>query len=128
MFGKVGEIIFEKARGIDKEPVCQEEIVKSIGKQFTFERDTRDPKLIFETFDQIIKEVFKELTENNFSFKTITVICRFKSFETHTKTKTLRKPSKDLKILKKEAKTLLLKFLLEHKKLVRLLGLRLKIC
>ena len=127
MFGKVGEKIWERARGIDEEPVSSKEIVKSIGRQITFERDTRNPKIIFGTFEKIIKEVYQELTEKNFSFKTITVICRYSDFETHTKSKTLKKPNQDFVCLKKEAKKLLLKFLLESKKLFRLIGLRLKI-
>ena len=134
------------ARVIDEEAVTSEEIIKSIsesasrrtkgekrfisstGKEHTFEKDTRDPEIIFETFEKIIKNVWQELIENNFSFKTITVICRFRGFETHTKSKTLKMPTQDLEILKKEAKRLLLKFLLENKKLIRLIGLRLKIC
>jgi DNA polymerase IV (DinB-like DNA polymerase) len=124
MFGKVGEKIWERARGIDEEPVSPEEIIKSIGKQITFERDTRNPKLIFMIFDKLIKEVYDELIGNNFSFRTVTVICRYKNFETHTKSKTLKKVTNDFKILKKEAKKLLLKFLIENKKLVRLVGIR----
>jgi len=124
MFGKVGERIWERARGIDEEPVSSEEIIKSIGRQITFERDTRDAKLIFGTFEKLIKEVYEELMQNNFSFKTITVICRFKNFETHTKSETLKKPTKDFEIFKKEAKKLLLKFLIENTKLVRLIGVR----
>jgi DNA polymerase IV (DinB-like DNA polymerase) len=127
MFGKVGEYFWERARGIDEEPVSPEEIIKSIGRQITFERDTRNPRLIFGTFEKMIKEIHQELIENNFSFKTITVICRYKGFETHTKSKTLKEPSKDLQILKKEAKNLLLRFFLENKKLIRLIGLRIKI-
>jgi DNA polymerase IV (DinB-like DNA polymerase) len=127
MFGKIGERIWEKARGIDEEPVSPEEIIKSIGRQITFERDTRNPKLIFGTFEKLIKEVYDELIENNFSFRTITVICRYKRFETHTKSKTLKEPSKDFEILKKESKKLLLKFFLESKKPIRLIGLRVKI-
>jgi DNA polymerase IV (DinB-like DNA polymerase) len=124
MFGKVGERIWERARGIDEEPVTSEEVIKSIGRQITFEKDTRNPKLIFGTFDRLIKEVYDELIENNFSFKTITVICRYKGFETHTKSKTLKEATDDFKILKREAKKLLLKFLIENKKLVRLIGIR----
>jgi nucleotidyltransferase/DNA polymerase involved in DNA repair len=124
MFGKVGERIWERARGIDEEPVSPEEVIKSIGRQITFERDTRDAKLIFRIFERLIKEVYEELMQNNFSFKTITVICRFKNFETHTKSKTLKKPTKDFEIFKKEAKKLLLKFLIENKKPVRLIGVR----
>jgi len=127
MFGVVGEYIYEKARGVDEEPVTSEEIIKSIGQEHTFEKDTRDPEIIFGTFEKIIKNVWQELVENKFSFKTITVICRFSGFETHTKSKTLKEPTKDLEILKSEAKKLLLKFLLESQKPIRLIGLRLKI-
>jgi DNA polymerase IV (DinB-like DNA polymerase) len=128
MFGKVGEYFWERARGIDEEPVSPEEIIKSIGRQITFERDTRNPRSIFGTFEKLIKEVYDELIENNFSFRTITVICRYKGFETHTKSKTLKESSKDFEILKKESKKLLLKFFLENKKPIRLIGLRVKIC
>ena len=127
MFGKVGEKIWERARGIDEEEVTSEEIIKSIGKQITFEKDTRNPKIIFGTFEKMIKEVHQELIENDFSFKTITVICRFKDFETHTKSKTLKIHSRDFDTLKKLSKRLLLKFFLENKKPIRLIGLRLKI-
>jgi DNA polymerase IV (DinB-like DNA polymerase) len=127
MFGKVGEKIWERSRGIDEEPVSPEEVIKSIGRQITFERDTRNPELIFGTFEKLIREVYDELIENNFSFRTITVICRYKRFETHTKSKTLKEPSNDFEILKKESKKLLLKFFLESKKPIRLIGLRVKI-
>ena len=127
IFGKVGERIWERARGIDEEPVSPEEVIKSIGRQITFERDTRNPRLIFGTFEKLIKEIHDELIENNFSFRTITVICRYKGFETHTKSKTLKESSKDFEILKRESKKLLLKFFLENKKPIRLIGLRVKI-
>ena len=127
MFGIVGETIYERARGIDEEQVSPEEIIKSIGQEHTFEKDTRDPEIIFATFEKIIKNVYQELIENKFYFKTLTVICRFRGFETHTKSKTLREPTQNLKILKKEAKKLLLKFLIENPKLIRLIGLRVAI-
>jgi len=129
MFGLVGEKIYKKSRGIDKEPVTSEQIVKSVGKEHTFEIDTRDPEIIFETFDKIIRGVWQELVENKFIslVKTITVVCRFSGFETHSKSKTFKKPAKDSELLKKESKKLLLKFLLENKKPVRLIGLRIKL-
>jgi DNA polymerase IV (DinB-like DNA polymerase) len=127
MFGKVGEYFWERARGIDEEPVSPKEIIKSIGRQITFEKDTRNSRLIFGTFDQIIRETWEELISNNFKFRTITVICRYRGFETHSKSITLKNPTQDLQILKKEAKKLLLKLLFESKKLIRLIGLRLKL-
>jgi len=137
MFGKVGETIYERARGIDETPVTSEETIKSIGKEHTFEKDTRDPEIIFETFEKIIKDVWQEILENKLGareaggrragcslFRTITVICRYQGFETHTKSKTFKEPTNNLEILKKEAKKLLLKFLIEKPKLIRLIGLR----
>lgn len=124
LFGKVGFNIYEKAKGIDENPVSPEKIIKSIGKEHTFEKDTRDPKIIFGTFDTIIKGVYQELLENEFSFKTITVVCRYQGFETHTKSKTLKEAINNLGILKKEAKNLLLRFLIEKPKLIRLIGIR----
>ena len=127
MFGVVGETFYERARGIDETEVSSEEIIKSIGKEHTFEKDTRDPETIFKIFDKIINDVYQEILDNKFSFKTITVVCRFSGFETHTKSKTFKKETKDLAILRAEAKKLLLKFIIENPKLIRLVGVRIKI-
>lgn len=130
IFGVVGETIYEKSRGIDARPVTSEQVVKSVGKEHTFEADTRDPEIIFAAFENIIKGVREELVENKFTFlaRTITVVCRFSGFETHTKSKTFQKRAESLEFLGKEAKKLLLRFLLENKKPVRLIGLRVRIC
>lgn len=127
MFGKVGECFWERARGIDKESVMTKETVKSIGRQITFEKDTREPELIFSTFETLLKEIYQELVNNNLFFKTINVICRYCDFETHIQSKTFKIPLRDFSILKKESTKLLLKFLLKNKKPIRLIGLRLKI-
>jgi len=127
-FGKAGEWFYHSARGIDDSLVSSEEIVKSIGREYTFEKDTRDPEIIFETFEGLLKEVYQEVVENKFSFKTITVVCRFSGFETHTKAKTFLTSTNDLLVLRKEAKRLLLRFLLENPKPLRLVGLRIKLC
>lgn len=127
MLGKAGERIYERARGIDEMPVIAEEIIKSIGKEHTFERDTRDPEIIFETFNKILEEIGVELLSAGLEFKKITVICRFSNFATHTKLKTFEKESADLTFLRKEAKKLLLRFIVENLNPIRLIGLRLAI-
>lgn len=128
MFGKMGEKIYERARGIDKERVEPKKIVKSISCQITFEKDTKDPGLIFDTFEKILKKAYQELIQKQFLFKTITVIFRDHKFQTKTKSKSFKNPQNDFQLLKREAKKLLLKFLLNTKRLVRLIGLRLKVC
>jgi DNA polymerase IV (archaeal DinB-like DNA polymerase) len=127
ILGKAGEDIFSKARGKDLSPVTSEETVKSIGKDYTFEKDTRDPEAIFSVFDKMIREIHHEALENGYFFKTFTVVCRFSGFETHTKSRTLPEKSQDFNLLEKESKKLLLKFLMENKKDVRMIGLRIRI-
>lgn len=124
MFGVAGEKIYEKARGIDKSFVKSYDVIKSVGKEYTFEKDTRDPELIFKTFNELIRRVHKEILRNDFHFRTLTVICRFQDFETHTKAKTFKNSTNNLIVLKKESKKLLLKFIVENPKLIRLIGLR----
>lgn len=128
LFGKWGRGIYERARGNDDSPVVSDAAAKSLGREQTFAEDTRDPDAIFRAFDEIIADIWRQLVENSFSFKTLTVVCRFQGFETHTKAKTLERITRDRKILTKESKNLLLRFLLENKKPVRLVGLRVKIC
>lgn len=127
MFGKVGRTLYERARGIDDDSVVTERIIKSIGAEYTFEEDTRDPEIIFTELEKLIAEVHHDLSLNKFSFKTITVVCRFSGFETHTKDTTLKEPSRDMAVLKKEAKRLFLKFFIENPKPIRLVGVRVKI-
>ena len=101
--------------------------VKSIGKEITFERDTRDPELLIRTFEQICKQVASEVLEQELMFRQITVVFRFTGFETHTKSKTLQEPSQSEAVLRKEAMKLFLRFLVEKQKPIRLVGLRVQI-
>ena len=129
MFGRVGERIYEKARGIDKSEVIPEKIIKSIGKQHTFEKDTKDAKFIFEIFERLLREIYLRLKKENLYFKTIEVKYRFYDFETHIRSKTLSLSSQEFEVLKKEAKKLLLKALIKNnRKPFRMLGIRVKIC
>ena len=124
LLGVFGNTLYEKVRGIDNAPVVVDETIKSIGKEHTFEKDTRDAEEIFPMFRKLISEVVSELQEKSFSAKTITVVCRFQGFETHTKSKTFREALRDWDLFEKEAMQLLLKFLTENLKPLRLVGVR----
>ena len=127
LFGVMGQGIYERARGRDNSPVKAEQQVKSIGKEHTFQQDTRDGEHLLSVFRKLASEVIKELKKENFSFKTITVVCRFQGFETHTKSKTFKVAFQDYKMFEREATRLLLKFLVENLKPVRLIGVRVNI-
>lgn len=124
LFGIRGKGMYSRVRGIDENPVVPEQEIKSIGKEHTFEQDTRDPELLIRTFENICEEVIWELKEQEFSFRTITVVCRFTGFETHTKSKTLKTPSTNPGVLRNEAMKLFLRFIVEKQKPLRLIGIR----
>lgn len=128
LFGVRGEDMYGRVRGIDQDPVVSEREVKSIGKEVTFEKDTRDPELLIRTFEQIAKQVAREVEDQQLTFKTITVVCRFTGFETHTKSKTLKEQSQSEALLRSEGMKLFLRFLVENQKPFRLIGLRVKVC
>jgi len=127
LLGVFGNTLYDRVRGIDDTPVSIEDEVKSIGKEHTFEKDTRDGEEIFPVFRELLFDVIAQLREEGFAFKTITVVCRFQGFETHTKLKTFKVASQDWKMFEKEAMRLLLKFLVENLKPVRLVGIRLRV-
>ena len=127
LMGVAGDALYDKVRGIDETPIVVNGEIKSIGKEHTFAKDTRDSEEIFSVFYELILGIQKEFQEQELSFKIITVVCRFHGFETHTKSKTLKKVSKDGKVLKKESMRLLLRFLTENLKPVRLIGVRIQV-
>ncbi len=126
IFGKVGEDIYNRSRGIDEREVSPTKLIKSIGKEHTFEKDTRDPEVIFSTLQDIIKEVWEEIINKNFIISTITVRCRFRGFETRSRQKSFKEKLK-LENFEKIVKKLLLELLLKNEKPVRLIGVRVKI-
>jgi nucleotidyltransferase/DNA polymerase involved in DNA repair len=82
-----------------------------------------DEGLILEVLDDLAEEVHRELIDNAFQFKTITVRVRYQHFDTYTRAKSLSFPTNDLEILKNNGKRLIAPFLRGNKK-IRLIGIR----
>jgi DNA polymerase IV (DinB-like DNA polymerase) len=123
LFGIWGDRLHEYANGIDFSEVIEEYETKSVGREVTFEKDVDDEDLILKVLDELAKEVQKEVIDNAFRFKTITIKVRYQHFETHTRAKSLSFPTNDLWILRNNAKRLIVPFLRGNKK-IRLIGIR----
>lgn len=123
-FGKWGSALHAQARGIDERPIETLREVKSIGREETFEKDTRDSEEIFAIFEGLLNETFREAKAQDFQFRTISVKCRFTGFETHAKDKTFAKMPVVFSDFKKTANRLLLEFILQNPKQIRLVGVR----
>ena len=122
-FGVWGAKLHEYANGIDFSEVVEEYETKSIGREVTFEQDADDEELIFNVLDELAEDVHREVIDNAFQFKTITVKVRYQHFDTHTRARSLLFPTNDLAILKNNAKRLIAPYLRGNKK-IRLIGLR----
>jgi len=122
-FGVVGTQLYLYALGIDKSEVGLRGGVKSIGRNVTFEKDTSDWDLVLKVLDKLCEEVYKEVKEYNFLFKTVTITVRYENFETHTHSKTLPFLTNRLEDYKKTAHELMQPYLRPERK-IRLVGAR----
>lgn len=131
LFGKWGEDLYKKARGLDESPVAQDEEVKSIGDQQTLEQDSLDPEILIPLVQSLTQKVFQRFQASSFeSFKTIVLTVRLKGFVTYSRSQTLKEPAKDYASLYFAGLNMFLPFLdrRENPKLipVRLLGIRIE--
>lgn len=122
-FGILGTQLYLYAQGQDRSEVGFEGEVKSIGRNITFEKDTSDWDLVLKVLHRLCEAVHKELEENRFLFKTVTITVRYENFETHTHSKTLPFLTSRLEDIKKTANELLQPYLRPERK-IRLIGAR----
>ena len=123
-FGVAGTQLYLSAQGIDNSEVQERWERKSMSREITFEEDTSDYALIFDTLDAISEDLHQELATSNFTFKTTTVKIRYKNFETHTHSKILPFFTDRLKDIQKSARDLVQDYLRPDRK-IRLIGVRL---
>ncbi len=120
-FGKFGSVLHDEARGIDESPLVEEWEAKSIGRQVTFERDTKDKKLILGKLVEIVNDTLRQVKTEKLNYKTITIKVRYEDFHTTSKAKTLSEIHNDEKTAQLLARELLIPFLRDSRK-VRLIG------
>ncbi|HEU4340022.1 MAG TPA: DNA polymerase IV [Candidatus Binatia bacterium] len=136
-FGKWGQRLFEKSRGIGDSAVSNDWTRKSIGEQETFEQDIRSPALVTERLQVMAERVIEKLRKKEFTgFRTVTVTVRFSDFETKNRSHSLKdgialdSDGESLRLLKRESLALLLPFFDSRgnprRKAIRLIGLRLE--
>jgi len=128
-FGKWGEDLYNKARGISESPVVNEWERKSVGEQETFEEDTREPAFVLGEARELAEEVFRRLKADGFrGFRTVTVTVRFEDFATMSRSRTAKTPLASEEELQEVARLLLLPFFDSREnprgKKIRLIGVR----
>ncbi len=88
-FGKLGTHLYHMARGIDERLVGEEDPVKSISNEHTFEEDITDIEVLLATLMTLAEKVAHRIRQQEFRGKTIHLKLRFFNFKTLTRSHTL---------------------------------------
>ena len=121
-FGKNGKMIWEKANGIDKNPVIPYSEAKSISSENTFEQDTIDVSMLEATLTAMCEQLASKLRQKGQLTACVSVKIRYSDFETHTMQQRVPYTSADhtlLPIVKE-----LFRKLYSRRLLIRLIGVR----
>lgn len=129
LLGKRGADLYERIQGRDETPVEEYSEPKSIGEQETFETDTLESQVLLRQLEVLGQDVIDRFQGEGFrSFRTVVLTVRFADFETKSRSHTMALPADDVTTLCREGLKLLMPFLDRrenpHRKLIRLLGLR----
>ncbi len=107
--GKYGIDLWRKAHGEGSEYLTVEREQKSISKETTFNKDVLSDEVIENTLFDLTGKVCQSMRDFNWQASTITVKLRYSDFQTLTRSKTIKRPSDDDKIIFETAKHILAK-------------------
>jgi DNA polymerase-4 len=121
-FGKNGNMIWEKANGIDRSPVTPYSEAKSISTENTFEQDTIDVKMLEATLVAMCEQLTGKLRQNLQLTACVSVKIRYSDFDTHTVQKRIPYTSADHTLIPMVKE--LFRKLYNRRMLIRLIGVR----
>ncbi len=123
IFGEMGIAMWNKANGIDDNPVIPFTDRKSISSENTFEQDVIDSEYLETFVISLVEQLLFKMRKENFLSSCIAIKLRYSNFETHMQQVSFEATSSDNIVIPK-AKELLAK-ILDEKRAVRLIGVRL---
>lgn len=119
LFGKYGEVLHDHACGKGSEIIDMKYEQKSISRETTYHTDTTDIEFIEKTLFELVEDAGNALRSENFVARTIGIKLRYSDFITITRSKTLKEPTDNDKIIYATAKELF------HKAYTRRVSIRL---
>lgn len=88
-FGKHGNEIYNRIRGIDNRPIDTERERKSLGTETTFDEDTDDKEILKSYLYEFSLEIGDSLVKNYIQGKTISLKIKYEDFKLISRSKTL---------------------------------------
>ena len=123
LFGKNGVTLWEKARGVDHQPILPYREQKSISAERTFDQDTADPSFLKTKLRSLAEGLGHELRTQGLVGGCLTIRLRYADFETVSRQQKIPYTASD-RVLMDSACTLFER-LYTRRMRVRLVGLRL---
>lgn len=93
VFGKWGDALYRKARGIDSFEFFVDAEPESISHNQTFGHDTNDREILESTLSHLCQKAAKRLREAGLHARTVSIALRYANFTTITRSHTLTEPS-----------------------------------
>ena len=121
-FGRAGAWYYELCRGLDHREVITRRIRKSLGKERTFERDIRDPRVTADFMNATAADLWEQLEERGLAARRVTVKVKYADFRQVTRSRMFPAPVESLEELRGAALNLLGRTEVKSRP-VRLLGL-----
>ena len=122
-FGAYGELIHNHANGIDDRKVEPPAAAKSISRETTFGKDTRDPSMLAATLRYLSERVGSDLRQQDKLAGCVAIKMRFADFTTITRQHTLSQASDTDQTIFDTGTRLMKKELSREKQTVRLVGI-----
>lgn len=122
LLGKNGRVLWEKANGIDTQPVVPYVEKKAISAERTFSQDTIDIKYIKSLLIKLTEGLAYELRKSKKLASVITVKIRYTNFDTHTRQKRIAYTASNHRLIRIVHE--LFDQLYERRMLIRLVGVK----
>jgi DNA polymerase-4 len=122
-FGVSGELLRSYASGIDDRKVELPSAAKSISRETTFGKDTRDRSLLKATLCYLSERVGSNLRQQGKQARCVTLKLRYADFTTITRSQTLTQASDTDRAISNTGLKLLNKALAQEKQPIRLIGI-----
>ncbi len=121
---KIGTYIYNAARGIDTEPVCERDSRIQFSKIITLKKDSKDFEFLLENLSDLCKELHEIVLKSNTLFRSVGIQFFNSDLSQKTKSRMLRNPTSNLEELEKATTQLLREALEDQEKLIRRLGVK----
>lgn len=121
-FGKIGDVYYDFARGVDNRPVEPVHVRKSVGCEHTLERDITLPSSVVIELYHVATDLVGRIERSGFRGSTLTLKLRFDDFTQKTRSLTVFHELVALKDILPVAKQLMIEAQEENRP-IRLIGL-----